>query len=130
MPNRGPDQAVHQRRRELPNDFSTAVNPGEPWTPDSLAAAYRTAYGEFLQKLRARYGAGTTFVAVGHGQFAEHVQQVVKARADAGDSKVRYWCLDGSGLDFSGCHWPTPGGVITPPGATGVLAGRGAGGGG
>lgn len=87
------------------NDFSTAVNPGEPWTPDTLAAAYRTAYGEFLQKLRARYGAATTFVAVGHGQFADHVQQVVRARADAGDNKVRYWYLDGSGLDFSGCHW-------------------------
>ncbi|GHH09609.1 hypothetical protein [Streptomyces lanatus] len=26
-------------------DFSTAANPGEPWTPDSLAAAYRSAYG-------------------------------------------------------------------------------------
>ncbi|MER6789288.1 GDSL-type esterase/lipase family protein [Streptomyces sp. NPDC000658] len=87
------------------NDFSTAVNPGEPWTPDSLAAAYRTAYGDFLQKLRTRYGAATTIVAVGAGAFAGHVQQVVKARADAGDSRVRYWFLDESGLDFTGCHW-------------------------
>ncbi|MEU9917334.1 hypothetical protein [Streptomyces sp. NPDC051001] len=30
------------------NDFSD-LTPGEPWTPDSLAAAYRTAYGEFLR---------------------------------------------------------------------------------
>lgn len=30
------------------NDFSTAVNPGEPWTPASLAAAYRSAYGDFV----------------------------------------------------------------------------------
>ncbi|MFI5821862.1 SGNH/GDSL hydrolase family protein [Streptomyces rishiriensis] len=87
------------------NDFSTALNPGEPWTPDSLAAAYRTAYGEFLKKLRTRYGAATTIVAVGAGAFAGHVQQVVKARADAGDSRVRYWLLDDSGLDFLGCHW-------------------------
>lgn len=87
------------------NDFSTAVNPGEPWTPESLAAAYRTAYGEFLQKLRARYGAGTTLVAVGAGRFAGHVQEVVKARNAAGDGAVRYWYLDDSGLDFLGCDW-------------------------
>ncbi|MFI1509475.1 GDSL-type esterase/lipase family protein [Streptomyces sp. NPDC020597] len=87
------------------NDFSTAVNPGEPWTPDSLAAAYRTAYGDFLQKLRTRYGTATTIVAVGAGSFAGHVQQVVKSRTDAGDSRVRYWYLDDSGLDFAGCHW-------------------------
>lgn len=87
------------------NDFSTAINPGEPWTPDSLAAAYRSAYGDFLQKLRTRYGAATTIVAVGAGQYAEHVQQVVKARNDAGDSRVRSWSLDDSGLDFLGCDW-------------------------
>ncbi|WP_079054008.1 RICIN domain-containing protein [Streptomyces graminilatus] len=87
------------------NDFSTAVNPGEPWTPESLAAAYRSAYGDFVQKLRARYGADTTIVAVGAGQYAGHVQQVVKARNDAGDSRVRYWPLDDSGLDFLGCDW-------------------------
>jgi lysophospholipase L1-like esterase len=87
------------------NDFSTAINPGEPWTPDSLAAGYRSAYGDFLQKLRTRYGAGTAIVAVGAGQYASHVQQVVKARNDAGDSGVRYWFLDDSGLDFLGCDW-------------------------
>ncbi|MEV6181022.1 RICIN domain-containing protein [Streptomyces sp. NPDC052015] len=87
------------------NDFSTAINPGEPWTSDSLAAGYRTAYGDFIQKLRTRYGSGTTIVAVGAGQYAGHVQQVVKARNDAGDSRVRYWFLDDSGLDFLGCDW-------------------------
>ncbi|BCM70508.1 hypothetical protein EASAB2608_05842 [Streptomyces sp. EAS-AB2608] len=87
------------------NDFSTPVRPDEPWTPDSLAAAYRTAYRDFLQKLRTRYGTGTTLVAVGTGQFAAHVQQVVKARNDAGDRGVRYWFLDDTGLDFQGCHW-------------------------
>ncbi|MFE9017164.1 RICIN domain-containing protein [Streptomyces sp. NPDC007808] len=87
------------------NDFSTAINPGEPWTSDSLAAGYRTAYDDFVQKLRTRYGAGTTIVAVGAGQYAGHVQQVVKARNDAGDSRVRYWFLDDSGLDFLGCDW-------------------------
>lgn len=37
------------------NDF-TDLTPGEPWTHDSLAAAYRTAYDEFLRELRTRYG--------------------------------------------------------------------------
>jgi lysophospholipase L1-like esterase len=88
------------------NDFSTALNPGEPWsTPDSLAAAYRTAYSDFVQKLRTRYGTGTTIVAVGAGSFADDVQQVVQERAGAGDSRVRYWFLDGTGLDFLGCDW-------------------------
>ncbi|MFF9809964.1 hypothetical protein ACF1G5_33465 [Streptomyces coeruleorubidus] len=87
------------------NDFSTAVNPGEPWTPDSLAAAYRGAYGDFLQKLRTRYGAATTIVAVGTGEFAGQVQQVVETRNDVGDSGIRYWFLDRPDLDFLGRHW-------------------------
>jgi lysophospholipase L1-like esterase len=88
------------------NDFSTALNPGEQWaTTDSLVAAYRTAYIDFLQKLRTRYGAGTTLVAVGAGSFADYVQQVVQERVNAGDGRVHYWSIDGSGLDFLGCHW-------------------------
>jgi len=87
------------------NDFSTAVHPGEPWTADGLSTAYRNAYTGFLQKLRTRYGATTTIVAVGGGSFADHVQQVVRQRNAAGDSRVRYWLLDGSGLESSGCHF-------------------------
>ncbi|MEV0953885.1 SGNH/GDSL hydrolase family protein [Promicromonospora sp. NPDC050249] len=88
------------------NDFSTALNPGEQWTThDQLAAAYRTAYGQFVQKLRARYGSDTTIVAVGSGSFANDVQRVVQERNGAGDSRVRYWFLDSNGLDFQGCHY-------------------------
>ncbi|WP_426505539.1 SGNH/GDSL hydrolase family protein [Dactylosporangium sp. McL0621] len=87
------------------NDFSTAVNPGEKWTADSLVTAYRNAYTGFLQKLRTRYGAGTTIVTVGAGSFANYVQQVVQQRNAAGDNRVRYWPLDGSGLDSSGCDY-------------------------
>ncbi|MFC9701343.1 hypothetical protein ACFTWD_11670 [Streptomyces sp. NPDC056943] len=79
---------------------TTLVTPG-----NTTAAGYRSAYGDFLQKLRAQYGNGTTIVAVGAGQYAGHVQQVVKARNDAGDRGVRYWFLDDSGLDFLGCDW-------------------------
>lgn len=84
------------------NDFSD-LTPGETWTPDSLAAAFRTAYGEFLRKLRTRYGAGTCLVAVGFDNDAGEVRQVVEARNAAGDSGVHYWFLDQSGLDFLGC---------------------------
>jgi lysophospholipase L1-like esterase len=88
------------------NDFSTELNPGEPWaTRDALAAAYRTAYGDFVQKLRNRYGGDTTIVAVGSGSFANDVQRVVRERNGAGDSRVRYWFLDSNGLDFQGCHY-------------------------
>ncbi|GGZ17702.1 acetylxylan esterase [Streptomyces nitrosporeus] len=88
------------------NDFSD-LTPGEPWTPDSLAAAYRTAYGEFLQELRARYGDGTALVAVGFDRNTEYVRQVVEARNAAGDNGVHYWFLDQSGLDFLGCDQHT-----------------------
>ncbi|WP_243710214.1 cellulose binding domain-containing protein [Micromonospora sp. KC213] len=87
------------------NDFSTALNPGEPWTAESLVAAYRTAYSTFLQKLRTRYGTATTIVAVGASPFADSVQQVVQERTNAGDNRVRYWALDSNGLDLLGCHW-------------------------
>ena len=87
------------------NDFSTDLNPGEPWaTREDLAAAYRTAYGDFVQKLRTRYGSDTTIVAVGAGAFASDVEQVVQDRAGAGDSRIRYWFLDTGALDFLGCH--------------------------
>ncbi|MEU1851408.1 GDSL-type esterase/lipase family protein [Streptomyces sp. NPDC019990] len=87
------------------NDFSTPLNPGEPWTDESLAAAYRSAYSAFVQKLRTRYGPRTTILAVGAGPFAGHVEHVVKERTDAGDARVRYWRLDHTGLDHTGCHW-------------------------
>ncbi|MGC4949664.1 SGNH/GDSL hydrolase family protein [Streptomyces sp. DT224] len=88
------------------NDF-TDLTPGESWTPDGLALAYRTAYDAFLRKLRTRYGPGTSLVAVGFDRNAEHVRQVVDARNDAGDSGVHYWSLDLSGLDFLGCDGHT-----------------------
>ncbi|WP_299538057.1 SGNH/GDSL hydrolase family protein [uncultured Streptomyces sp.] len=88
------------------NDFSD-LTPGEPWTPDSLAAAYRTAYDGFLRKLRARHGPGTALVAVGFDRDAEQVRRVVEARNAAGDSGVHHWFLDQSGLDFLGCDGHT-----------------------
>ncbi|MEV5354521.1 GDSL-type esterase/lipase family protein [Streptomyces sp. NPDC052693] len=87
------------------NDFSTPLRPGEPWTDETLAAAYRGAYAGFLEKLRTRHGPGTTLLAVGAGSFAGHVEQVVRERVAAGDRRVRFWRLDDTGLDLAGCHW-------------------------
>ncbi len=44
------------------DDFSTALEPGEPWTPESLVSEHKAAYHGFLGKLRARYGTSTTIV--------------------------------------------------------------------
>lgn len=92
------------------NDFSTAVNPGEPWTPDSLLAAYRAAYHGFLDKLRARYGPSVTIVVSATYMsnttvYAEAAEQIVRERNSAGDRRVRYWYYGNEGLDYLGCHW-------------------------
>ncbi|GIG88183.1 SGNH/GDSL hydrolase family protein [Plantactinospora endophytica] len=88
------------------NDFSTPVDPGEQWTPETLVAAYRAAYLAFLDKLRARYGPRTTIVVSathvpGGEVFAETARQVVQERTD----RVHYWYYDSAGLDYGGCHW-------------------------
>ncbi|WP_309115393.1 cellulose binding domain-containing protein [Saccharothrix sp.] len=90
------------------NDFSTAINPGEPWTPESLVAAYKSAYQGFLDKLRTRYGAGTTILVSAHGSgtLPDAARQVVRDRNNQGDSRVRFWGYDGSAaLDLLGCDW-------------------------
>ncbi|NUT47317.1 MAG: hypothetical protein HOV94_08390 [Saccharothrix sp.] len=92
------------------NDFSTAVNPGEPWTPESLVAGYKTAYHGFLDKLRARYGNDTTIVVIATQMsnttaFLDATRQIVAERNSRGDTRVRHWYQDNSGLDLLGCHW-------------------------
>lgn len=90
------------------NDFSTAINPGEPWTPESLRAAYHDAYQAFIDKLRARYGPKTYLVVSATYLSnttapADLAQRIVKERNDSGDNRVRYWYYDG--LDYLGCHF-------------------------
>ncbi|MBN6038197.1 SGNH/GDSL hydrolase family protein [Amycolatopsis sp. 195334CR] len=88
------------------NDFSTALNPGEPWTPESLVAAYKAAYHGFLDKLRARYGPDTIIVVSSThlsntSVFTQTAQQIVTERGD----RVRHWYYAETGLDYLGCHW-------------------------
>ncbi|MEU7573283.1 cellulose binding domain-containing protein [Micromonospora sp. NPDC049240] len=94
------------------NDFSTALHAGERWsTPDQLAADFRTAYLGFLDKLRARYGPDTfivlTYPDLSGTPLASSVQQVVRTRTDAGDTRVRslYYDDNALGLDKLGCDW-------------------------
>jgi hypothetical protein len=84
------------------------INPGEPWTPDTLRAAYHDAYQGFIDKIRARYGPNT-FIVVSATPvsnttaLAELTQQIVQERNNAGDNRVRLWFYDG--LDYLGCHF-------------------------
>ncbi|MFC4532952.1 SGNH/GDSL hydrolase family protein [Sphaerisporangium dianthi] len=92
------------------NDFSTAVNPGEPWTPESLVAAYKTAYQGFIDKLRDRYGKRAIIVvsatrASDATTFADAARQIVQDRNEQGDDRVRYWYYDNAELDYGGCDW-------------------------
>lgn len=92
------------------NDFSTPLGPGEPWTPDSLVSAYSSAYQGFIDKLRARYGPGTTIVVSanafsGNPAFPQAARQVVQERNQRGDRRVRYWYYDAPDLDRLGCDW-------------------------
>lgn len=92
------------------NDFSTPLNPGEPWaTQSELIAAYASAYHGFLDKLRARYGSRTFLVVsatlVSGTAFAETAQGVVRDRNARGDDRVSYWYYDDPSLDRLGCDW-------------------------
>jgi lysophospholipase L1-like esterase len=91
------------------NDFSTAVNPGEPWTPESLQAAYHEAYHGFLDKLRARYPGATILVSATYMSnttvYAQTAERIVRERNAAGDRRIRFWYYSNEGLDYMGCHW-------------------------
>ena len=92
------------------NDFSTAINSGEPWTPDSLIAAYRTAYHGFLDLLRARYGATAVIVVLSAHMsdttaLGDATRQIVRERNSRGDDRVRHLSYGDTGLDLLGCHW-------------------------
>jgi lysophospholipase L1-like esterase len=92
------------------NDFSTAINPGEPWTPESLNAAYHDQYQAFIDKLRARYGSRPVIVVSATWMFnttllSDLTQQIVRERNAAGDDRVRFWYYSEVGLDYGGCHF-------------------------
>ncbi|WP_255948616.1 SGNH/GDSL hydrolase family protein [Streptomyces odontomachi] len=93
------------------NDFSTALGAGEKWsTQDELIADYESAYHGFLDKLRARYGAGSFLVVSatavsGTTAFADTAQRIVADRNQRGDDRIGYWYYDDPSLDRLGCDW-------------------------
>ncbi|MEU6730071.1 polysaccharide deacetylase family protein [Nonomuraea wenchangensis] len=94
------------------NDFSTPLNPGEPWADTAaLAADFRAAYLGFLAKLRLRYGPGTsivlTYPTMSGTPLADSVEQVVRERNSQGDRRVSalHYDNDALGLDLLGCDW-------------------------
>ncbi|WP_208758950.1 SGNH/GDSL hydrolase family protein [Microbispora triticiradicis] len=92
------------------NDFSTTINPGEPWTPETLVAAYKSAYHGFIDKLRSRYGKQAMIVVSATYMsnttaFADAARQIVQDRNRRGDDRVRYWYYDNTDLDYGGCDW-------------------------
>jgi lysophospholipase L1-like esterase len=79
------------------NDFSTPLNPGEPWANEAtLRQDYRDRYVAFIQALKASRPKARVFLIAGD-TFAEDVAEV----ADRTDAKaVRI-----TGMDRGGCHW-------------------------
>ncbi|GIE99881.1 cellulose binding domain-containing protein [Paractinoplanes rishiriensis] len=93
------------------NDFSTALTSGEKWTTtEQLAADYRTAYRDFIAKLRTRYGTNTHIVltypdlSYQTTAFADSVRQIVTESGDARLSSL-YYDNNALGMDLLGCDW-------------------------
>lgn len=87
------------------NDFSRPVADGEPWTPESLRAEFRSAYRGFVDDLRERYGPRTFVVlsAPEHaGEVRAAVEEIAAGYRTAGDDRVVAWTY--GGLDLAGCH--------------------------
>ena len=93
------------------NDFSTALNAGEPWTTTAqLVTAYESAYQGFINTLRSQYGPNTIIVVSATALsnttlFAQSAQQVVQTRNGMGDKNVYYWYYDSPSLDHLGCDF-------------------------
>lgn len=79
------------------NDFSTPLNPGEPWVSEAvLREDYRDRYVAFVQALKASRPKARVFLIAGD-TFAEDVAQVADR---TGARAVRI-----TGMDRGACHW-------------------------
>jgi lysophospholipase L1-like esterase len=87
------------------NDFSTALNPGEPWkTRDELHAAYESQYVKFVQGLRVQNPQAYVLLWAtdfGGGEIQAEVSKVADQLRRAGDERVGY--VPVSGLGFAAC---------------------------
>jgi len=87
------------------NDFSTALNPGEPWkTRDELHADFEATYVRFLEQLREQDP--TAYIIVwatdmANGEIEAEAQKVVQRVKQSGDAHITF--LPINGLHFSAC---------------------------
>jgi lysophospholipase L1-like esterase len=88
------------------NDFSTPLNPWEPWkTRDELHADYEATYRQFLEKLRANNPTAYFIVwatDVANGEVETEGQKVVQQLKEQGDRHITF--LPINGLSFSACN--------------------------
>ncbi|WP_446745120.1 GDSL-type esterase/lipase family protein [Silvibacterium acidisoli] len=88
------------------NDFSTKLNPGEPWkTREELHADFEATYQRFLQKLRA--GNPKAYIIVwatdmADGEIEAEAQKVVQQVQAGGDKDITF--LPVNGLAFTACN--------------------------
>ena len=93
------------------NDFSTAINPGEPWTAGDAwspptatrTTASSTSCAPGTARARSSWSAPPTCPTP--RRSPRPPQQIVQERNGRGDDRVRYWYYDNAGLDHLGCHW-------------------------
>lgn len=89
------------------NDFSTPLNPGEPWkTRAALHADYEAAYLRFLESLRAANPHAFFILWAtdkADGEIASEESKVVDDWKAAGETRVVF--LPVPGLQFTACNW-------------------------
>jgi lysophospholipase L1-like esterase len=88
------------------NDFSTALNAGEPWkTRDALHQDYEATYLRFLSRLRTVHPHALILLwatDLANGEIAREAGAVARQAQANGDSRVAF--LPVNGLSFSACH--------------------------
>jgi lysophospholipase L1-like esterase len=88
------------------NDFSTPLNPGEPWgTRDELHADFESTYVKFLQTLRAQHPGALLVVwatDLSEGEIQAEAQKVVE-RFKSQDKNVAF--VPVNALSMTGCDW-------------------------
>ena len=97
------------------NDFSTALNPGEPWkSRAALQADFRARYADFVQSLsssqpQARFVLWSTNLA--GGEITDQVKMVVQTLRAQGNTRVVF--TEVTGLAMSGCDYhPSAGDAV------------------
>ncbi len=89
------------------NDFSTPLNPGEPWkTRDELHTDYEAVYVKFLEELRARNPKAYIIVwatDMANGEIEAEAGKVVRKVKQQGDQHISFLPIDG--LSFGACNF-------------------------